>query len=98
MDRRVEWSDKALDAFKDIILYYKLKDSRQAALNFQSLVFKKIEQLKEQPLIGAKSPKFKTVRKIQIDGHRQMAYRVHGKTIYISNFWDTRRNPNDKPF
>lgn len=98
MDRRVEWSDKALEAFKAIIFYYKQNDSRQAALKFQNVVFKKIEQLKQQPLIGTKSPLFKTIRKIRIDTHRQMAYRVKGRTLYISNFWDNRRNPDDKPF
>lgn len=63
MDRRVEWSDKSIEAFQAIIFYYKKNDSRQAALKFQNLVFKKIEQLKQQPFIGTKSPCLKLLEK-----------------------------------
>ena len=34
----------------------------------------------------------------KVDNFRQMAYRVHGTTLFISDFWDTRRNPNKRRF
>jgi hypothetical protein len=54
--------------------------------------------LKKYPTIGRASKIFKTIRLINIDKNRQMAYRVKGKTLYICNFWDMRQNPLNRPF
>ena len=55
-------------------------------------------QLEQQPYSGRQSPKLKTVRLVNIDAHRQMAYRIHGTTLFITNFWDMRQNPKKRPF
>jgi hypothetical protein len=38
------------------------------------------------------------MRMINIDDNRQMAYRTKGKTLYICNFWDMRRDIKNRPF
>ncbi len=98
MVKRVEWTQTAIRHYREIIFYYKNNEATQAAYKFEEAIFKKITQLMEQPLIGRPTRKFKTVRLIKIDAKRQMTYRVKGKTLFITNFWDTRRDPNQRPF
>lgn len=98
MVKRIEWTDTAVGKYKAIIFYYKEQDARKAAEKFQKAVHKKIMQLEQQPFVGRESRKFKTIRLINIDAYRQMAYRLNGTTLYISNFWDMRQNPKNRPF
>ena len=98
MVTRVEWTDTALNRYREIIFFYIQHDAKKAAIQFEKDVFSKIDRLKEYPNIGRQSKKFKTVRLINIDAKRQMAYRVKGKTMYISNFWDMRQDPKNRPF
>ena len=98
MVKRIEWTDTAVRKYRDIIFYYKQQDARKAAEHFQKAVNKKIMLLEEQPYIGRQSQKLKTIRLLNIDAYRQMAYRIHGTTLFISNFWDMRQNPKKRPF
>jgi plasmid stabilization system protein ParE len=98
MVKRIEWTDTAVRKYREIIFYYKKQDARKAAAHFQKAVNKKIMQLEQQPYSGRQSPKLKTVRLVNIDAHRQMAYRIHGTTLFITNFWDMRQNPKKRPF
>ena len=98
MVKRVIWTQTAIRHYRDIIFYYKNNDAQQAAIKFEDAVFKKIERLTEHPLIGRPTRKFKTMRLIKVDDNRQMTYRIKGTTLFITNFWDTRRDPNQRPF
>ena len=98
MVTRVEWTDTAVNRYREVIFYYKQKDALQAALQFEQDVFSKINRLKQHPSIGRKSKIFKTMRLINVDDKRQMAYRLKGKTLYICHFWDVRQNPLNRPF
>ena len=98
MVTRVEWTDTAVNRYREIIFYYKQHEAKNAALLFEKNVFSKIDRLKNYPTIGRKSKIFKTVRAVNIDSNRQMSYRVNGKTLYICNFWDLRQNSQNRPF
>jgi plasmid stabilization system protein ParE len=98
MVKRIEWTDTAVRKYRDIILYYKAQDARKAGERFQKAIRDKITKLEQQPYIGRESQKFKTMRLINVDAYRQMAYRIHGTTLFISNFWDMRQNPRKRPF
>jgi plasmid stabilization system protein ParE len=98
MVKRIVWTDTAVRKYHDIIVYYKQQDARKSAERFQKAVNKKIAQLEQQPYIGRPSPKFKTMRLLNIDEYRQMGYRIDGTTLYISNFRDMRQNPKKRPF
>ena len=98
MVKRVIWTQTAKDSYRDVIFYYINNDAKQAAIKFEVAVLKRIDRLIEQPLIGRPSRKYKTVRLIKVDNYRQMTYRVHGNTLFISDFWDTRRNPDQRPY
>jgi plasmid stabilization system protein ParE len=98
MVTRIEWTDTAYNHYREIIFYFKQNDARKAAFKFEEDVFNKIDRLKKYPTIGRKSKLFKTMRMINIDDNRQMAYRTKGKTLYICNFWDMRRDIKNRPF
>jgi plasmid stabilization system protein ParE len=98
MVKRIVWTDTAVSKYRAIIFYYKLQDARKSAELFQKAVNKKIRQLEQQPYIGRETKKFKTMRLLNIDKYRQMAYRVNGSTLFISNFWDMRQDPIKRPF
>jgi plasmid stabilization system protein ParE len=98
MVTRVEWTDTAYNRYREFIFYFKQHEAKHAALQFESDVFSTIDRLKKYPTIGRASKIFKTIRLINIDKNRQMAYRVKGKTLYICNFWDMRQNPLNRPF
>ena len=82
MVKRVVWTQTAIRHYREIIFYYRNNDAIQAAYKFEDAVFKRIERLIEQPLIGRPTKKYKTVRSINVDKHRQMTYRVVGKTLF----------------
>lgn len=98
MVTRVEWTKTAVDRYREIIFYYKQHDAKQAAFQFEQDVFSKINRLKQHSSIGRKSKIFKTIRTVNVDAKRLMAYRVKGKTLYICNFWDSRQDPLNRPF
>ena len=82
----------------DFVDYYDKQHSFQTAQKFIKTVDSKIELLKKQPLIGRKVLTMKTIRFIIVDDKRRMYYRVHGSTIFITAFFDTRQNPNKRPY
>ncbi len=82
----------------ELVDYYDEQHSFRTAQKFIQTVDSKIELLKNQPLIGRKVPTMKTVRFILIDDNRRMYYRVHGTIIFITAFFDTRQNPNKRPY
>ena len=98
MDRRVEWTETAIREYRAVIFYYKNQAARMAAKRFESDVFRKIKQVTKNPESGRLSKKFKTVRLINVDKYRQMSYRVKGRVLYVTNFYDMRRDPNQRPF
>ena len=98
MVSRIEWTINAVEKYQEIIFYYKNNDALQAAFRFEETVFGKIEQLKIHTEIGRRSNRFKTIRIVKIDNFRLMSYRVKGKTLFISNFFDVRQDPKKRPF
>jgi plasmid stabilization system protein ParE len=92
------WDD--LSPFQQTELVRSLEEnaSLSAAQKFASNVDAKLERLKEHPFIGRPSTKAKTVRKIIVSKNIQMMYRVVGKTLVISNFFNTRQDPNKSRF
>lgn len=82
----------------ELVDYYDKQHSFRTAQKFIQTVDSKIELLKNQPLIGRKVLLMKTVRFVLVDSNRRMYYRVHGMTIFITAFFDTRQNPDKRPY
>ena len=98
MVQKVIFTKTADRAFYEIASFLEENVSLLAAEKFAEKVDSKIERLKEHPFIGRPSSKAKIVRRIIVTKHIQMMYRVVGKTLIISDFFNTRQNPNKSKF
>ncbi len=98
MVKKIIWRKTADKSFDRIVFYLHEKFSYQVAHDFAKIVYDKIDRLEQQPYIGPKVSKTKSVRYINFAKHYQMFYRVDGKTLIISYFFDTRQDPSKRPF
>ena len=81
-----------------ILLYLEENISLTTAQKLASKVDEKVQLLFRQPYVGRPSSKAKTVRKIGISRHLMMYYRVVGSSLVISDFFDSRQNPDKSRF
>jgi plasmid stabilization system protein ParE len=98
MVQKVIFTKTAERGFYEIATFLEENASLSAAQKFANNVDTKLERIREHPFIGRPSSKAKTVRKINISKNIQMMYRVVGKTLVISNFFNTRQDPNKSRF
>jgi plasmid stabilization system protein ParE len=98
MVHKVTFTKTADKTFYEIAQFLEENASRAVAIKFAEKVDFTIEKLIKQPFIGRPSSKAKTVRKINVNKNVQMMYRVVGRTLIISNFFDTRQHPGKSRF
>ena len=98
MVEKIRWRKKALQFVRENAQYLEQEFSRQAADNFVDAVTKAIEKAAKNPETYRKSAKTKSVHYINIDKNRKMFYRLSGKTLIISAFFDSRQDPEKSPF
>ncbi len=98
MVKKIKWNKAADKTFDEITAYLQTRYSMQNAENFVNLVYKRINQIEKGLTVGRLTPKSKTVMVLKLDKHKQMYYRQTGTTLIIVDFWDTRQDPNKKPF
>ena len=92
MVKKIIWTKTADKTFDDITSFLQDNSSLKAAENFATAVYTKIDVLFEQPYIGRPSQKAKTVRIVNVGKNIQLLYRIEGKTLIISDFFDTRQD------
>jgi plasmid stabilization system protein ParE len=98
MVKKIKWNNAAENTFEETTNYLQDNFSSKAAENFANLVYDRIDMLVHGLTVGRKSDKAKTVMVLKLDKHRQMYYRIHGTTLIIVDFWDTRQDPRKKPY
>ena len=98
MVNKIKWNKAADKTFDDITAYLQEHHSTQSAMNFASLVYKKIDLIEKGLTVGRLSPKAKTVMVLKLDKHKQMFYRLVGTTLTIVDFWDTRQDPKKRRY
>ena len=98
MVQKVIFTKTADRTFNDIATFLEQNVSLSSAEKFAEKVDSKIEKLTKQPFIGRPSSKAKTVRKILVSKHIQMFYRVVGRTLIVSTFFDSRQHPSKSRF
>jgi hypothetical protein len=72
--------------------------SLQSAQNFAATVYKKIDYIVKYPFVGRKVKGTKSLKMLNIGKHHHIYFRVHGNTLYISDFFDSRQNPDKRPY
>ena len=98
MAKRIEWSQKAIRELSNNINYLKREISLTSAERFAQLIRQRIEQVEKQPTMGRKTPNHKTVRFVLVGKNHRLYYRVHGSTLFITAIFDTRQDPNKRPY
>jgi plasmid stabilization system protein ParE len=94
----VIWTKKAQKEFDAMLTYLERKASEKAAENFYNTVGEKLTRLEKYPESGRLVEIQRQVRVVNLDKYRQMVYRIKGKSLYISHFFDTRQNPDKRPY
>ncbi len=98
MVQTVIWSKRAERLYMEMLEYLATEASYQAADNFDKAVRKTIEGLILNPGSGRPATKSQTIRFVNVVKHRQMFYRLSGKTLHIVAFFDVRQHPDKRPF
>jgi len=93
-------SVKAQESLRDFMLYSKEVFGQKALKNLQKKVNNKIEGLESFPEIGFPEPllsnRKENFRACIVQKPIKMVYHYDKDTdtVFIDNFWDTRRNPD----
>ncbi len=95
MSYTIIWTLEALTTFEDRITYLKINWTEKEIKNFKKRVNEYFEVLKEKPLIGKKTEKFKNVHIGLILKQVSIIYRVKTgtKEIELISFIDNRQDP-----
>jgi plasmid stabilization system protein ParE len=67
--------------------------SKKVAEDFTESLYGKIHRLSSTPFVGSICKKNKKVRKLTINKHNIVYYRVNGRVINIVSLFNTKRNP-----
>jgi len=94
---RVLWTKFALNSLADIYKYYKENVSVTIALNIRDRVLTCTRQLEKQPLSGPKEimlDELNEEHRFLIRGNYKIIYKILGNTVYITDVFDSRQNPD----
>lgn len=98
MVKLIRWSDEANDVFEEMTSYLQEHYSLQTATKFADAVYAKIDVLILYPDIGRPSPKNSIVRIAKIDKNVLMFYKFDGSELLITDFFNTRQDPNKRKY
>jgi len=91
------WESKAVNGRRQIANYILNKFGEKAKKDFMLEIHDTIRLLKSNPYMSPIDPLFddraKTYRSIFINKRSKLVYYIENGTIYISGFWDCRRDP-----
>ena len=98
---KVIWLSKASVRSHQVLSYGKKTFGPNTILRFQMRVEKEVKKLAVFPELGKREPllfgyRQKEYRCLVIKPHFKLIYYVNDEknTVFISHFWDTRRNPS----
>jgi plasmid stabilization system protein ParE len=98
MVTKIIWNKAASRTFDDITTYMVDNASLQSAQNFAIAVYGKIDYIVKYPFVGRKVEGTKSLKMLNLGKYHHIYFRVRGNTLYISDFFDTRQNPNKRPY
>ena len=96
---KIEWSIKAQESLDERFEYTLNTFGEKTAQRFYEKVFKDVKRLETFPEIGFPEPllskRAENFRACIVQKPIKMVYHYDKDTdtVYIDNFWDTRRNP-----
>ena len=98
MVTKIIWNKAASRTFDEITTYRVDNNSLQSAQNFAVAVYQKIDYIVKYPFVGRQVRGTKSLKMLNLGKHYHIYFRLHGNTLYISDFFDTRQDPNKRPY
>lgn len=94
---KVIWSPKAKESLKKVARYIFLSFGEKPAEKFKEKVLRVEKTLAVNPNIGPKEPLLENYsliyRSVVVNKINKIVYYTKDNVVYISAFWDTRREP-----
>lgn len=95
---KVIYTDQSIDSLEES-LYFSIEEQGLAPEKASSLkdqLFNRAESLAQNPNIGQREEYLQHLKEGHrriIEGHFKIIYKVEGEIIYITDFFDSRQNP-----
>lgn len=97
MVNKIIWTKTASRTFDKIANYLVDEASLAAAQNFASEIYDKIDYIVKYPFVGRSVKGTKSLKMLNVAKRYHLYFRVQGKTLFISDFFDSRQDPNKRP-
>jgi plasmid stabilization system protein ParE len=98
MVNRVEFTRDYLTELSGIINYLRNNASDQSAAKLFNLIDKQVTQLESNLMEGRPVTTRKTIRFVLVGKYYRIYYRKHGLTLFITHIFDTRQDPDKRPY
>ncbi len=88
------WAKQQL---REIYTFYKEVGNSKKGRKIRVAVNKKVLQLKDFPLLGREEELLSSLgqgHRYLVEGQYKIIYRIIESTVYVTDIFDTRRNPN----
>lgn len=91
-------TNQSLDRLEEALTFYlkELEIPAAKVAEIKTHLLKRVRILSENPLIGQYEPYLKKLKKGHrrlIEGNFKIIYRIEGEIIYITDFFDSRKDP-----
>jgi len=93
---KVYWTDFAKKSLKEIYYFYKAHASEKIAKKLKSQIFLKAKLISKKPKLGQIEVFLEDVglgHRYVLSGNFKIIYLIQGDSIFITDLFDTRRNP-----
>ena len=95
---KIIWNKAASQTFDKITNYLVDEVSLTAAQNFATAIYDKIDYVAKYPFVGRSVKGTKSLKMLNVAKHYHLFFRVQGKTLFISDFFDSRQDPGKRPY
>ena len=97
MAREVIWTPRAEEDLLNVCSYLDRVWGERVKMAFLSEVDEVVECIRTFPNIFRSSGRA-DIREALVTRHNLLFYRITGDRIYLLTLWDTRQDPNERPF
>jgi plasmid stabilization system protein ParE len=94
--KQIYWTNFALSELKNIFLYHQMVAGKRVANKIKKSIFSSTKKLNKQPLIGAIEENLKDLNqghRYLVEGNYKIIYLIINESIFITDVFDCRQNP-----
>ncbi len=94
----IRWTPRASNWLNLQYDYWEENDMHTTLQKFSKGLDNKLTLLSNQPEIGRPTSDFKKIRFVSIDKRYHLFYRIKTNDITLLTFFDTKQNPDKRPY